>query len=205
MPISCARHVAREPPRSSGLAVIANSDGNSLADRTPRLQYCVRSRRQVRGRRPRRADTQAFRRRASLTQARPRRVAPQAAPADGRSSGRRRRSRPKTSTGISSGTCATACSPSPPTGSVAVMNEVAYRILGLEAAHHATSAGTTPTVLKDEPDITRMIAGRVRAVAPAQPRRAAAEDDRQGDRLHAVAGPRRRAARSPARRCSSRT
>ena len=72
-------------------------------------------------------------------------------------------------------------------GRVAVMNEIAYRILGLKprATRHR------PPLHRGPQGRPRRLAHRrrgLRAVAPAQPRRAAAEEHRQGDRLHAVAG-----------------
>ena len=76
-------------------------------------------------------------------------------------------------------------------GRVAVMNDVAYRILGLKPAHDRHRPPVHARSCKDVPDVSRIVAERLRAVAPAEPRRAAAEDDGQGDRLHAVAGPRR--------------
>ena len=83
-------------------------------------------------------------------------------------------------------------------GRIAVMNEVAYRILALPP--RTTDIGRPFTqVLRDQP---RRLADRgrcVRAVAPPQPRRAAVEEHGKGHRLHAFAGA-RPAAGSPARR-----
>ena len=71
-------------------------------------------------------------------------------------------------------------------GRVAVMNEIAYRVLGLKP--RADDIGRHFTeVLKEVPDVVADRRRRVRAVAPAQPRRAAAQAHRQGDRLHALA------------------
>ena len=73
------------------------------------------------------------------------------------------------------------------------MNDNAYGILGLKA--RPTDMGRPfVEVLKELPDVCRILAQRVRFVAPAEPRRAAREENGQGDRLHALARPRQREA-----------
>ena len=77
-------------------------------------------------------------------------------------------------------------------GTVTVMNDVAYQILGLKRRPSDIGKPFTE-VLKSQQEVCRIVAERLRAVAPAEPRRAAVEEHRQGDWLHAVAGPRRAA------------
>ena len=89
-------------------------------------------------------------------------------------------------------------------GRVAVMNEVAYRILTSSRAR-TTSDARLDDVLSQPARHRPHPVGGVRPGAPAEPGRAAAEAVGQGDRLHAVAHPRRARASPKARRCSSRT
>ena len=74
-------------------------------------------------------------------------------------------------------------------GRIAVMNEVAYRILALPP--RTTDIGRPFTqVLKDQPDVSRIVAGAFELSHLPEPGRAAAEEHGKGHRLHAVAGAR---------------
>ena len=75
-------------------------------------------------------------------------------------------------------------------GNVAEINGEAARIFQIKRSPH----DRRPALLESAGEASRhgaRAAQRVRAEPPAQPRRAAAEDHRQGDRLHAVARARR--------------
>ena len=74
-------------------------------------------------------------------------------------------------------------------GRIAVMNDVAYRILGLTP--RTTDIGLPYTAGPEGP--SRRLAHRrrgIRSVAPAESCRAQAEEHRESDRLHALAGAR---------------
>ena len=68
-------------------------------------------------------------------------------------------------------------------GTLALMNDEAYRIFGLTPAT-GDIGRPFADVLRERPEIIRVLIERVRAELPAEPRRAAAEGSRSRNRLH---------------------
>ena len=74
-------------------------------------------------------------------------------------------------------------------GRIAVMNDVAYRILGLPPRRSDIGRPFTG-VLQAQPEVARIIARAFELEPPAEPRRAAAQEQQEGHRLHHLAGAR---------------